>query len=71
MAHHDRGARRASSIESYLWQTRLLALAALVVLIVGGVFDVVERHFWSRNSLLTDLISGLIVVLVSVAVVTG
>lgn len=71
MAQHDRGPRRSNSIESYLRQTRSLALAAVLVLIAGVVANVLARHFWSRNALLADLVSGLIVVMLSVAVVNA
>jgi hypothetical protein len=71
VAQHDRGPRRSRSIEAYLRQTRALALAAVLVLIAGVVSDVLARHFWSRNSLLADLVSGLIVVMLSVAVVNA
>lgn len=42
---------------------------AVLVLIAGVVSDVLARHFWSRNSVLADLVSGLIVVMLTVAVV--
>ncbi len=69
MAHHDEGPYRSSSPDSYLVQTRALAAVALLALAGGVVLDVVTRSFWARNSLLAGLLSSLIVVVLSVAVV--
>jgi uncharacterized membrane protein len=69
VARHDTGPRRSSSVDSYLRETRAAAAVAMLALIGGVVSDVLARHFWSRNSLFADLISSLIVVMLSVAVV--
>ena len=69
MAHHDQGPRRSSSIKSYLVETRVLAALALLGLAAGVVLDEVTRSFWARNALLAGLVSSLIVVMLSVAVV--
>ena len=67
MSRHDEGPYRSSSPDSYLVQT--LAAVALLALAGGVVLDVVTRSFWARNSLLAGLLSSLIVVVLSVAVV--
>jgi hypothetical protein len=69
VAHHDQGPRRSSSIKSYLVGTRVLAALALLGLVAGVVLDEVTRSFWARNALLAGLVSSLIVVMLSVAVV--
>ena len=69
MAHHDQGPRRSRSVNSYLAQTRALAAVALLALVAGVVLDEVMRSFWARNALLAGLVSSLIVVMLSVALV--
>jgi hypothetical protein len=61
--------RRSKSVSSYLWQTRVAAIAAVLALIAGIVSDVVERRFWDRYGLLAGLASSLIVVMLSIALV--
>src|SRR5579862_1164652 len=61
--------RRSRSIESYLWETRVLAAAALLALVAGVVSDAVDQSFWARNALLAGLASSVIVVVLTVAVV--
>jgi hypothetical protein len=61
--------RRARSVDTYLWQTRVTAVFALIVLVAGVVSDVAEGSFWVRHALLTSLVGSVIVVLLSVAVV--
>ncbi len=68
MARHDQGPKRSSSVNSYLVETRALAVVALLVLVAGVVLDVVTRNFWARNALLAGLLSSLIVVMLSAAV---
>ena len=68
MARHDQGPKRSSSVNSYLVETRALAAVALLVLVAGVVLDVVTRNFWERNALLAGLLSSLIVVMLSAAV---
>lgn len=68
MAHHDQGPYRSSSVSSYLIETRIGAVLALLVLVGGIVLDVVTRTFWARNALLADLLSSLIIVMLSAAV---
>jgi hypothetical protein len=68
VAHHDQGPYRSSSVNSYLIETRIGAVVALLVLVGGIVLDVVTRTFWARNALLADLLSSLIIVMLSAAV---
>jgi len=68
VAHHDQGPYRSSSVNSYLIETRIGALVALLVLAGGVVLDVTTTHFWASNALLAGLLSSLIVVMLSAAV---
>jgi hypothetical protein len=68
VARHDQGPYRSSSVNSYLVETRVLGAVALLVLAAGVVLDVVTRNFWARNALLAGLLSSLIVVMLSAAV---
>jgi hypothetical protein len=68
VARHDQGPYRSSSVNSYLVETRVGALLALLVLAGGVVLDVTTEHFWARNALLAGLLSSLIVVVLSAAV---
>ena len=68
VARHDHGPYRSTSINSYLVETRILGVVALLVLVAGVVLDVVTRNFWARNALLAGLLSSLIVVMLSAAV---
>ena len=43
-------------------------MVALLVLVAGVFLDVVTRNFWARNALLAGLLSSLIVVMLSAAV---
>jgi hypothetical protein len=63
------GPRRSRSVNSYLWQTRAGAAAALLALIGGVVSDSVERGFWDRHGLLAGLASSLIVAMLTLALV--
>ena len=69
MTRHDEGPYRSSSVNSYLAETRALGAVALLALIGGVVLDEVARNFWTRNALIAGLLSSLIVVILSVAVV--
>ena len=68
MARHDQGPYRSSSVNSYLVETRALAVVALLALVGGVVLDEVARNFWARNALIAGLLSSLIIVMLSVAV---
>src|SRR5579862_2896807 len=63
------GPRRSKSVNSYLWETRSLAAAAVLALIGGIVSDTVEHAFWDRHALLAGLASSLIVVMLTLALV--
>jgi hypothetical protein len=69
MAHHSLGPRRSDSVESYLRETRAVALVAIIALVAGIVSDAVGGHFWGRHALVRGLVSSLVVVMLSVAVV--
>lgn len=69
MPSHTLTPRRSESLESYLWETRALALVALLVLVGGVVSDAVGGHFWERHALLAGLAGSFIVVMLSIAVV--
>ena len=69
MARHSLGPRRSDSVESYLRETRIGALVALIALAAGIVSDAVGGHFWERHALVASLIASLVVVMLSVAVV--
>jgi hypothetical protein len=61
--------RRSRSVDSYLWETRVAALVAVLLLIVGVVSDSVEESFWDRHALLAGLTASAIVVVLTVALV--
>ena len=52
-----------------LWQTRFLAVFAVLVLMGAVVSDALEGSFWTRHALLASLVGSVIVVLLSVAVI--
>jgi hypothetical protein len=63
------GPRRARSVESYLRQTRILALLAVLAAGAAIVSDDLNERFWERHALLAGLAASLIVVILTVAVV--
>ena len=67
MVRHDPGPRRSRSVESYFRRTRVLAALALLVLAGGIVADALARHFWVDNPVVAGLVSSLIVVLLTAA----
>src|SRR6202035_5326316 len=69
MARRSLGRRLSDSVESYLRETRALALVAVVALTGGIVWDAIDGHFWERHALVTSLVASLIIVMLSVAVV--
>jgi hypothetical protein len=50
-------------------QTRVIAGAAILILIAAVISDRVANGFWTRNAFLANLVSSLVVVALSVAVV--
>ncbi|MCU1491795.1 MAG: hypothetical protein JWM85_3200 [Acidimicrobiaceae bacterium] len=69
MRRQASGPRRARSVNSYLRQTRIIAILALVAFAGAVVSDVTNDSFWGRHALLAGLVSSAIVVMLSVAVV--
>jgi hypothetical protein len=69
VAHRSLGPRRSDSVESYIRETRALALVAVILLVAGIVSDAVGGHFWERHALVAGLVGSLVVVMLSVAVV--
>jgi len=57
------------SVESHLRQTRIVAVLALLAFAGGVVSDITNDSFWARHALLSGLVSSVIVVMLSVAVV--
>jgi hypothetical protein len=60
---------RSSSADSYLGETRTLAVVAVLAFGAGIASDVLGHHFWTRHPLLANLAASLIVVMLSVALV--
>jgi hypothetical protein len=63
------GPRRARSVQSYLRQTRIVAILALAAFAGGLVSDVTNESFWEHHALLNSLAASVIVVMLSVAVI--
>jgi hypothetical protein len=63
------GPRRRRSIRSYLRRTRLVAIFAVVILAAGIVSDFTDGAFWTRHTLLANIVASALVVLLSVAVI--
>jgi hypothetical protein len=56
-------------VDSYLRETRMLAVVAVLAFGAGIASDVLGHHFWARHPLLANLAASLIVVMLSVALV--
>jgi hypothetical protein len=69
MRRQHPGPRRARSVNSYLRQTRVPAIIALVAFVGGVVTDLTTGSFWGRHALLAGLAASVIVVMLSVAVI--
>jgi hypothetical protein len=67
---HSPGPRRSESVDSYRRETRAIAAVALLALVAGVVSDAFAAHFWGRHPLLTGLASGVIVVMLSIALIS-
>ena len=63
------GPRRSESVESYLRQTRVGAVLALLALAAAIASEQFAEHLWGHHPLLAGLASSAIVVMLSVAVV--
>ena len=69
MARHNLGPRRSDSADSYLVETRAIAVVALLILIGAVISDEVADRFWDRHALLAGLVASAIVVMLSAAIV--
>src|SRR5580704_9564874 len=69
MSPRSAGPRRSGSVESYLRQTRAGAALALLALAAAIASEQFAEHLWVRHPLLAGLVSSVIVVMLSVAVV--
>jgi hypothetical protein len=69
MRRQPAGPRRSRSVESYLRQTRILALVAVLAFVAAVVSDQTNQDFWARHSLLAGLVASLIVVMLTAGVV--
>jgi len=58
-------------VDSYLRQTRVAAILALLAFGVGVISDVTSASFWRRHAFLAGLVSSVIVVMLSVAVINA
>lgn len=63
------GPRRAGNVDVYLRRTRALAIVVVVLLTAGVISDILGVKFWGRHALITGLVSSVLVVMVSVAVI--
>jgi hypothetical protein len=63
------GPRREKSVESYLRQTRIIAALALLAVAGGVVSDATNDRFWGHHASITGLVSSVLVVMLSVAVI--
>ena len=68
MARRDQGPNRSNSVNSYLIETRVGALVALLVLAGGGILDLTTEHFWASDALLAGPLASPIVVMLAGAV---
>jgi hypothetical protein len=69
MRGHDGGPRRSQSVDALVRGTRVLAIVALLALAGAIVSDAVGGRFWGRHALLAGLVSSVIIVMLSVAVI--
>ena len=63
------GPRRTGSVEAYLRQTRAMAILVLTAVIASVASDLTGGTFWERHALVAGLVSSVIVVMLSVAVI--
>jgi hypothetical protein len=69
MRRQPQGPLRSRSVESYLRHTRITAILALLAVVGGVLSDVTRQTFWAQHALLAGLVSSVIVVLLSIAVI--
>ena len=63
------GPRRARSVDAYLRQIRAIAILVLAAVIAGVASDLTGGSFWERHALLAGVVSSVLVVMLSVAVI--
>jgi hypothetical protein len=68
MARRTAGPRRTDSRRKYLRATRAIGGLSVLVLATAIVWDLADDSFWSRHALVTNLVTSLIVIAVSAAV---
>ena len=68
MARHAVGPRRTDSLRMYVRATRIIAGLSVLVLFGAIAWDIANDGFWSRHTLFTSLVGGLIVVALTAAV---
>jgi hypothetical protein len=66
---NNAGPRRAGTVETYLRHIRAMALIVVAAVIASVASDLTGVTFWERHALLTGLVSSVLVVMVSVAVI--
>jgi hypothetical protein len=69
MRRQPQGPLRERSIQSRLRQTRIIAILALLAVIAGVISDFTSDKFWAHHALLAGLVSSVIVVVLSIAVI--
>ena len=67
--HSASGPRRSRTVGDYLRHTRAMAILVVLAVIAGVTSDLDGRTFWERHALISGLVSSVIVVLLSVAVI--
>lgn len=69
MRRRVQGPRRARSVKSYPRHTRIMAILALLAVVGAVLSDITSDRFWERHALLAGLVSSVIVVVLSIAVI--
>jgi hypothetical protein len=68
-ARNPSGPRRSRTVGDYLRHTRVMAILVVLAVIVSVTSDLSGATFWERHALISGLVSSVIVVLLSVAVI--
>ena len=68
MAPRTVGPRRTDSLRAYVRATRIIGGLSVLILFGAIAWDLASDGFWSRHALLTNLVAGFIVVVVTAAV---
>ena len=68
-ARNPSGPRRSRTVGDYLRHTRAMAVLVVLAVLAGVTSDLSGRTFWERHALISGLVSSVIVVLLSVAVI--